>query len=159
IYKKLGVNSTFMKFQYKTNKTVKSNEQGEIPVLEYDFEIIPENLANYLYAKEYNEYAIMSKMFSNSDEPYYYYNVKDLKWGFITEKALVQLIRKHVRNIIVFFNVDNQTQLVETITKNILNQIETHEELHVDMLEEYSIDNPYLVQFKDIVYDIKNDKV
>src|SRR5699024_1649023 len=159
IYKKFGVNSTFMKFQYKTNKTVKSNEQGEIPVLEYDFEIIPENLANYLYAKEYNEYAIMSKMFSNSDEPYYYYNVKDLKWGFITEKALVQLIRKHVRNIIVFFNVDNQTQMVETITKNILNQIDTHEELHVDMLEEYSIDNPYLVQFKDIVYDMKNDKV
>src|SRR5699024_1000831 len=70
IYKKFAVNSTLMKFQYKTNKTVKSNEQGEIPVLEYDFEIIPENLANYLYAKEYNEYAIMSKMFSNSDEPY-----------------------------------------------------------------------------------------
>lgn len=158
IYKEFGVNSTFMKFKYKTNKTVKSNEQGEIPVLEYDFEIIPENLANYLYAKEYNEYAIMSKMFSNSDEPYYYYNVKDLKWGFITEKALTQLIRKHVRNIIIFFNVDKQTQLIETITKNILNQIETHEELHSDMLEEYSTNNPYWVQFKDIVYDMKNDK-
>ena len=60
IYKEFGVNSTFMKFKYKTNKTVKSNEQGEQPVLEYDFEIIPENLANYLYAYEYPEHAIMS---------------------------------------------------------------------------------------------------
>lgn len=159
IYKDYGINSTFIKFNYKTNKTVKSGEQGDVPVLEYDFDIIPENLANYLFAKEYNEYAIMSKNFSNSDTPYYYFNTNDLRWSFTTEKALIQLIRKHVRNIIMFFNIDKQTQIIDVITKNILNQIDTYEELYADMLEEYSVKNPHLVQFKDLVYDMKNDKV
>ena len=124
----------------------------------FNFQLHLESLAKYLYKKEFRNYAIMSKKQATSSEPYYYYDIENQSWSMTSEKVFKQNIEIMVEFILKQFTIKHLSASVDKVMKSIMRQIETYNDDHVNMLDNYTTKHPNYVQFGDLVYDMDTDK-
>lgn len=156
IAKEFGPECIFIEYDHQL--TVDEKEEGFIYKHVFNFEIILESLANFLFKKEFYQYAILSDYQSSTSIPYYFYDTKNVSWSMASEKSLKQNIYKQVAFILRQFSTKKLTSGIETIIKHIINIIPQVNDEGENLFDNFTSRNPSLVQFDDLVYDISSDK-
>lgn len=156
IAKEFDETATFIDFMYKVDK----NDETKELTINYQLQILPERLANYLYKKVYRQYAILSSTQSSSSNPMYYiYNVYTKRWSINGKGNLMAILSKQFDFLGNFFNINNIDTARKDFLPAIFNKFDMVDDSNDNMLNAYTLDHPYLVQFKDKVYDMENDEL
>lgn len=148
--------ATFIDFFYILHR----DEDKKEMTLDYKLYISPERLANYLYKKIYKHYAILSSTQSSSSNPIYYiYHVDKKRWSVNGKGNLTAILSKHfdyLGNFFCFADIDTARK---KFLPSVFNKFEMTDDSDGNMLNTYTHNHPYLVQFQDKVYDMENDEL
>lgn len=129
----------------------------EVASVQASYTISSTHLATYLLKKRYVDDILNSSFLSKE---YYYFSEKTKRWSRVLREKIEQSIRSEVQNIIRLLNadLDNLNKMTEKTAKTILNALSPIEDTE-DILALYSHKNPFLIQFKDMVYDMESHKI
>lgn len=144
--------------EYDHQLAVDEKEENFIYKHVFNFEIVLESLANFLFKKEFYQYAILSRDQASTSIPFYFYDTKNCSWSMVSEKSLKQNIYKQVAFILRQFSTKKLTSSIETVVKHIINIIPEVDDKGNNLLDDFTKKNPDLVQFDDLVYNITSDK-
>lgn len=156
IAKEFGPECIFIEYDHQL--TIDEKEEGFIYKHVFNFEIVLESLANFLFKKEFHQYAILSRDQASTSIPFYFYDTKNCSWSMVSEKSLKQNIYKQVAFILRQFSTKKLTSSIETVVKHIINIFPEKDDKGNNLLDNFTSYNPSLVQFDDLVYDISSDK-
>ena len=162
IAEEFGSECIFIEYNHQLEIEQESKEEEEVKNFIYkhvfNFEIVLESLANFLFKKEFYQYAILSRDQASTSIPFYFYDTKNFSWSMVSEKSLKQNIYKQVSFILRQFSTKKLTSSIETVVKHIINIIPEVDDKGNNLLDDFTKKNPNLVQFNDLVYDISSDK-
>lgn len=156
ISKELSVKNVFINVIYQ----LKDDEGVEKDIISYEIDDI--NLANYIYNTYYKDRVFISHLDSEKNNPYYMYDEHSKLWRSDVGKSTLCNEIKHIANTLVRclgYDTRSRKYNQQRIVDEIIPKIQYVSDDNVSMLETFSLTFPHWVQFKDLVYDMKNHRV
>lgn len=124
----------------------------------YDFDF--QRFALLVYKEYYSDVLKISKKEDKSPEPYYFYDSERYRWLMVSERLIQNTLKKNVDVLLKLlgFRQYAKKQTFPTV-KEITTFIDTIYDDGQNVLIEWSMEHPNLVQFKDTVYDIETRSI
>lgn len=166
IKEKYTKNAVFLDMTYtlklKDTQDSDSNDNKKIIVVpdKVEIRINSRNLAIYLYHRFYKNHILISQSDSETKKPYYVYQRNKNHWLTSFGQTLVrQKIEKLADNMHHYLSYSSEDSHNRVVFNTLFKSIKSVEDKDVDYIEKFTQAFPQWVQFKDLVYDLREHKV
>lgn len=161
IYQKHSEECVFIEAVYQLSVD-DTEHKKQVTVDNFSITVDPEKMARFLLLEHYRDTFFTSLVHEEDRKhTYYAYGSIDAQWGTIGQTGLRKDIQRDVRYILTALGVPSKELLpvgnkVAAFIEMDLIKIDDRQD---NMLEMFTKDNPSLVQFKDVVYDMDTHSV